>query len=124
VISFIRGVAAEQAKYGIRANVVAPGPIDTEMTRPSKGNMKVKNAFMAVSSVPLGRRGTPEEVANVYLFLASDLASYVTGAVYAVDGGATAAAGMLGLLAKGDAKKQPEGTVPLEHAYAGRGTLT
>jgi len=123
VIAFIRGVAAEQAKYGIRANVVAPGPIDTEMTRPSKGNMKVKNAFMAVKAVPLGRRGTPEEVANVYLFLASDLASYVSGAVYAVDGGATAAAGMLGLFAKSDAKTEPEPSVPLEHAYAGRGTL-
>jgi len=123
VIAFIRGVAAEQAKYGVRANVVAPGPIDTEMTRPSKGNMKAMNALMAVKSVPLGRRGTPEEVANVYLFLASDLASYVTGAVYAVDGGATAGAGMLGLFAKKDAKEAPEGTVTLEHAYAGRGTL-
>jgi NAD(P)-dependent dehydrogenase (short-subunit alcohol dehydrogenase family) len=123
VIAFIRGVAAEQAKYGVRANVVAPGPIDTEMTRPSKGNMKVKNAIMAVKSVPLGRRGTPEEVANVYLFLASDLASYVTGAVYAVDGGSTAGAGLLGLFAKSEAKKAPEGTVALEHEYAGRGTL-
>jgi NAD(P)-dependent dehydrogenase (short-subunit alcohol dehydrogenase family) len=123
VIAFIRGVAAEQAKYGVRANIVAPGPIDTEMTRPSKGNMKVKNAVMAVKSVPLGRRGTPEEVANVYLFLASDLATYVTGAVYAVDGGATAGAGILGMMAKSAAKDAPEGTVPLEHAYAGRGTL-
>jgi len=123
VIAFIRGVAAEQAKYGIRANIVAPGPIDTEMTRPSQGTMKVKNAFMAVKGVPLGRRGTPEEVANVYLFLASDLASYVTGAIYAVDGGATAGAGLLGLEAKRDAKAAPEGEIALEHQYAGRGTL-
>ena len=63
VIAFDRGVAAEQARYGVRANVVAPGPIDTEMTRPSKGNMTVKNALMAVGSVPLGagaRRKRPQ----------------------------------------------------------------
>ena len=124
IAAFIRAVAVEQAKYGIRANVVAPGPIDTEMTRPSKGKMNTKTAIMAVKSVPLGRRGTPEEVANVYLFLASDLASYVTGAQYAVDGGSTAGSGMPGLEAKRDAKTPPEGTVELEHQYDGRGTLT
>jgi NAD(P)-dependent dehydrogenase (short-subunit alcohol dehydrogenase family) len=124
VHAFIRALAAEQAKYGIRANVVAPGPIDTEMTRPSKGEMKVKHAFMAVEGVPLGRRGTPEEVANVYLFLASDLASYVNGAVYTVDGGSTAAAGLPGLSAKRAAKDPPEPTIDLKHQYAGRGTMT
>lgn len=123
VTAFTRAVAAEQAKYGIRANVVAPGPIDTEMTRPSKGNMTVKHAFMAVKSNPLGRRGTPEEVANVCLFLLSDLATYVNGAIYTVDGGATAAAGMLGLEAKRAAKTPPEGTIELEHQHEGRGTL-
>jgi NAD(P)-dependent dehydrogenase (short-subunit alcohol dehydrogenase family) len=124
VHAFIRSVAAEQAKYGIRANVVAPGPIDTEMTRPSKGEMKVKNAIMAVESVPLGRRGTPEEVANVYLFLASDLASFVNGAIYSVDGGSTATAGMPGLMAKRAAKEPPEGTIDLKHQYDGRGTIS
>jgi NAD(P)-dependent dehydrogenase (short-subunit alcohol dehydrogenase family) len=124
VHAFIRGVAAEEAKHGVRANVVAPGPIDTEMTRPSKGNMRVKNALLAVKAVPLGRRGTPEEVANVYLFLASSLASFVTGAIYTVDGGATAAAGLPGLEAKKDARRAPEGTLELEHQYEGRGTLS
>jgi len=124
VLAFIRAVAIEQAKYGIRANAVAPGPIDTEMTRPSKGEMSVKNALLVTPSSPLGRRGTPEEVANVYLFLASDLASYVTGAVYTVDGGATATKGVPGLEAHGDVRKAPEGTLPLHHQYAGRGTLT
>jgi NAD(P)-dependent dehydrogenase (short-subunit alcohol dehydrogenase family) len=122
VIAFTRGVAAEQARFGVRANAVAPGPIDTEMTRPTKGEMTVKNALLSVEAVPLWRRGTPEEVANVYLFLASDLASYVNGAVYTVDGGATATQGLPGLEAKSPAKKAPEGTVDLEHQYAGRGT--
>ena len=123
VTAFIRGVAAEQAKYGVRANVVAPGPIDTEMTRPTKGTMKVKNAFVAVRSTALGRRGTPEEVANVALFLASDLATFVTGAVYTVDGGSTGAQAMPGLEAKRDARQAPEGTVDLRHQHEGRGTL-
>jgi NAD(P)-dependent dehydrogenase (short-subunit alcohol dehydrogenase family) len=121
--AFIRGVAAEQAKYGVRANVVAPGPIDTEMTRPSAGEMSVTSAFLAVKSVPLGRRGTPEEVANVFLFLASDLATYVTGAIYPVDGGATSATALLGLRTQRDAKRPPEGTVALEHQLEGRGTF-
>ena len=108
----------------MRVNAVAPGPIDTEMTRPTKGEMTFKTALMAVTSVPLGRRGTPEEVANVYLFLASDLASYVTGAVYTVDGGATVASGLPGLEARRDVKRAPRSTVPLEHQYEGRGTLS
>jgi len=123
-VSFVRSLAVEQAKYGVRVNAVAPGPIDTEMTRPTKGEMTFKTALMAVTSVPLGRRGTPEEVANVYLFLASDLASYVTGAVYTVDGGATVASGLPGLEARRDVKRAPKSTVPLEHQYEGRGTLS
>jgi NAD(P)-dependent dehydrogenase (short-subunit alcohol dehydrogenase family) len=121
--AFTRALATEQAKYGIRANIVAPGPIDTEMTRPSKGNMTVKHALMAVKGTPLGRRGTPEEVANVCLFLLSDLASYVTGAIYTVDGGATATSGLPGMEAKAEAKTAPEGTVELRHQHEGRGTL-
>jgi hypothetical protein len=85
--------------------------------------MTRKTAFMAVRAVPLGRRGTPEEVANVYLFLASDLASFVTGASYAVDGGSTAGSGIPGLEAGREAKAEPESHVDLDHQYAGRGTL-
>jgi NAD(P)-dependent dehydrogenase (short-subunit alcohol dehydrogenase family) len=123
VASFLRGVAVEQAKYGIRANAVAPGPIDTEMTRPSKGHISIKNALMSTAASPMGRRGTPEEVANVYLFLASDLATYVTGAVVTVDGGATATKGIPGMEARHHVKQKPEGSVELEHQYEGRGTL-
>ncbi|NUP07318.1 MAG: SDR family oxidoreductase [Polyangiaceae bacterium] len=124
VHAFIRSVAAEQSKYGIRANVVAPGPIDTEMTRPTKGHMKVKTALIEERSPLFGRRGTPEEVANMYLFLASDLASYCTGGIYMVDGGATTTTVMSGVEAKSEAKQAPEGTVELKHQYAGRGTLS
>jgi NAD(P)-dependent dehydrogenase (short-subunit alcohol dehydrogenase family) len=124
ITSFIKGVAAEQAKYGIRANAVAPGPIDTEMTRPSKGEMTVKTSLLAVGHVPLGRRGTPEEVANMYLFLASDLASFCTGGVYNVDGGATATTGVPALEAKRYVKQPPETTVELEHQFEGRQGLT
>ena len=120
VHAFTRSVAAEQAKYGVRANIVAPGPIDTEMTRPSKGHLSRMTAAMTVKSVPLGRRGTPEEVANVCLFLASELASYVTGAIYTVDGGQTASTGLSGI---GSKDEEPEGTVALEHQHEGRGTL-
>lgn len=123
VTAFTRGLAAEQAKYGVRANVVAPGPIDTEMTRPSKGQMTTKSALMAVASTPLGRRGTPEEVANVCLFLGSDLATFVTGGVYVVDGGASATSGLPGLQAKRAAKREPDARVYLEHQHEGRGTL-
>jgi NAD(P)-dependent dehydrogenase (short-subunit alcohol dehydrogenase family) len=123
ITSFIKGVAAEQAKYGVRANAVAPGPIDTEMTRPTKGEMNLKTSLLAVGHVPLGRRGTPEEVANMYLFLASDLASYCTGGVYNVDGGSTATTGVPALEAKRDVKQQPESTLDLEHQYEGRQAL-
>jgi hypothetical protein len=108
----------------VRANVVAPGPIDTEMTRPTKGNLSFKLALLAVEAVPLGRRGQPEEVANVCLFLASDLASFVTGSVYSVDGGSTCTHGLPGLEAKRSVKKdKPEGTVELEHQHEGRNDL-
>jgi NAD(P)-dependent dehydrogenase (short-subunit alcohol dehydrogenase family) len=123
VHAFIRGVAVEQGRYGIRANVVAPGPIDTEMTRPTKGNITIKDTLIAIESVPLGRRGTPEEVANVCLFLASDLASFVNGGVYTVDGGATSAVGLPGLEATREAKEAPPMTVPLRHQHEGRGVL-
>ncbi len=121
--AFMKGVAVEQAKYGVRANCVCPGPIDTAMTRKEAGPMNTKMEKATVTSTALGRRGTPEEVANVYCFLASDEASYVTGALWLVDGGITPAHGPVGLEAQRDVKKQPEGELQdLAHAHDGMRT--
>jgi NAD(P)-dependent dehydrogenase (short-subunit alcohol dehydrogenase family) len=117
--AFTRGVAVEQAKYGVRANCVCPGPIDTAWTRKETGPMDAKLEKTMVSSVPLGRRGTVEEVANVYAFLASDEASYVTGALWLVDGGITAAKGPVGLEAQRDVKQPPPGHLPEKHTHEG-----
>ena len=84
VHAFIKGVAVEQAKYGIRANCVCPGPID-KLSKEADTDAEQQS----VANTPMGRRGTAEEVANVFTFLASDMASYVTGALWVVDGGTT-----------------------------------
>ena len=78
-------MAAEWARKGVRVNVVAPGVIDTSMLR-IMDNPEAGKAWLA-ARVPLGRLGRPEEVAAVACFLASDEASYVTGATFVVDGG-------------------------------------
>lgn len=75
--------AKELAPYGIRVNAVAPGLIDTAMTAQLPAEMRDK----LTGQIGLGRTGTPDDVANVILFLASDLSSYVTGQVLGVDGG-------------------------------------
>jgi 3-oxoacyl-[acyl-carrier protein] reductase len=85
VVGLTRTVAIEQAKYGIRANVVAPGPVETPMLESVPAEVKSK----WVESIPLGRLAQPSEIAAVIAFLASDDASYLTGAVIPIDGGAT-----------------------------------
>lgn len=114
----MKGIAVEQAKYGVRANCVCPGAIDTAWTHKSTGPMDAKMEKMIVNSTPLGRRGTPEEMANVYAFLASDEASYVTGALWLADGGITIAHGSIGKQA--EETGEPEGKLgELDHRYEG-----
>lgn len=88
VYGLVRVLAADYAKDGIRVNGVLPGLTDTPMNDWWRNDRERRAA--AVQSVPLGRIATPEEVAAVIVFLASDDASYVTGAMWAVDGGLTA----------------------------------
>lgn len=86
VVAMTKQLAAEGAAHGIRANCVSPGMIRTPAT---EGNLLADDHPMAdiARSIPLGRIGTPDEVARCALFLASDEASYVTGANLVVDGG-------------------------------------
>jgi 3-oxoacyl-[acyl-carrier protein] reductase len=83
IIGMTLASAKELAPKGIRVNAVAPGMIDTEMTR----QLPEKHHRDAVGSIKMGRIGQPSEVANAILFLASDMSSYVTGQVLGVDGG-------------------------------------
>lgn len=83
IIGFTKSFAKELASRNIRANVVAPGYITTEMT--DSLSEKVLDAIK--SETPLGRPGNPDEVSNTVAFLASSLSSYITGEVIRVDGG-------------------------------------
>jgi len=83
VIGFTKTVAKELAGRGITVNAIAPGFIETDMT--AVVPEKAKDAML--QSIPVKRAGKPEDVANAVLFLASDMASYITGQVLNVDGG-------------------------------------
>ncbi len=83
LIGFAKAVALEVASRGVTVNVVAPGLIDTDMTRANTGRAREEWA----SKIPLRRLGTPDDIASAVCFLASDEASYITGQVLAVNGG-------------------------------------
>lgn len=83
IIGFTRAVAREMASRGITVNAVAPGYIETELTA-GLGD-QVRAAIL--ETIPLGRLGTPQDVANLVCFLASDAAAYITGQTLTVDGG-------------------------------------
>ena len=82
--SFVRSWTVDLKNRKIRVNVISPGPIDTLAFRLTVSEQLMKNL---VSTVPLGRRGTPDEVAKAVTFLASDDSSYITGIELFVDGG-------------------------------------
>ena len=83
LVGFARSVARELGSRSITVNVVAPGPVDTDMTAALSDDRRAALTAM----VPLARMATPEEIAGVVAFLASDDAAYITGAVIPVDGG-------------------------------------
>lgn len=83
IVGFTKSVAKELGSRGIRANAIAPGFVRTDMTsKLSEDRVKEYE-----KSIPLQRMGNPEDIANVAVFLASDLAAYVTGEIISVDGG-------------------------------------
>ncbi len=83
IIAFTKGVAQEVAAYGIRVNCIAPGWVET----PILNNLPDEMRPMMVQMTPLGRIGTPEEIAEVALFLASDESSYIVGQTISPNGG-------------------------------------
>ena len=101
VVGFVKSLALRLAADKIRVNAICPGPIDTPMLRVFVARPDQKSTVgvdpedlvrkRAHGSVPLGRTGQPDEIANAALFLLSDEASFVTGAALPVDGGVTAA---------------------------------
>jgi NAD(P)-dependent dehydrogenase (short-subunit alcohol dehydrogenase family) len=90
VNGFTRSAALEVAAKGIRVNAVAPGPVATEGLQRFTGGEEQRYAAMA-ATVPAGRLGHVDEIADVIKFLASDGARFVTGQIVAVNGGKTAA---------------------------------
>lgn len=89
VRAFTRAIAVDEARYAIRCNSIHPGTIDTGMVQSVIPDDASRSATAA--AIPLGRLGTPADIANMALFLASDEANFVTGAEFVVDGGATIA---------------------------------
>lgn len=89
IVGFAKALAAELAPSGIRVNTVAPGWIDTPFNQPAidfMGGVAAQESAVR-HIVPLGRQGTPEEIAGGVVYLASDASSYMTGQVLVIDGG-------------------------------------
>ena len=84
-IAFTKSLAEELAAWGINVNAVAPGWVDTEMTREALGDFKQRQAI--ASTIPVGKIATPEEIAGPVAFLCSDWARHITGEILNVNGG-------------------------------------
>jgi NAD(P)-dependent dehydrogenase (short-subunit alcohol dehydrogenase family) len=88
VVVMTKQIAAEGAEFGIRANCISPGMIDTEGATSSFAALPEDHPMKRISqSIPLKRLGTPDDIVNMAVFLASDEASYITGANMVIDGG-------------------------------------
>lgn len=96
VINYTRSLAVDHAREGIRVNALCPGLIATPLTAGAATMPGLEAAWH--DTIPMGRAGTPEEMAEVIAFLASDAASYVTGTIMVADGGQTAWTGQPNLL--------------------------
>ena len=90
MVGFMRTAAVEWGQYGIRVNAVAPGTIRTPKSRVGRPADLPDETPEETATLPLGRRGLPEDIAGAVLFLQSGLSAYVTGQVIAVDGGSSA----------------------------------
>ena len=92
IVMFTRGIALDYAKTGIRCNAICPGWVDTPINHAhAKMLGGLDHVYKTIDSFqPIGRPGTPREIANVVLFLASDEASFMTGSIVSADGGMTA----------------------------------
>ncbi len=119
MISFTRGVALEQIKYGVRANVVCPGPTNTQWHDTDVSPMTVEMESDIKSGTPMGRHADPEEIANVFAFLASEEASFVTGSLYFADGGISIGRGPAGDDIKEEYKIIPARKLKLKHSKEG-----
>ena len=91
VVNYTRAAAIEHARENIRINAVCPGPVETPLAQSLLDHERVKPAYEA--AIPMGRPGRAEEIAAAAAFLASDDASYITGAMLVVDGGLMAGTG-------------------------------
>ncbi len=89
LISMVKGLSTELAPFGIRVNCVAPGWVETDMSADALQDSQRSQRIFA--TIPLGRVGTPEEVAGPILFLCSHYAGFITGEVFNVNGGAVLA---------------------------------
>ncbi len=85
IVAMTEALAVELAPLGIRVNAIAPGMVETPMIEPMKGDKEMMEGTLA--RIPMKRAGTPEEVSNMVLFLASGAASYITGSTIVIDGG-------------------------------------